>query len=326
MRKRAFTLIELLVVIAIIAILAAILFPVFATAKAAAKRTASLSNTKQLQLAMLMYGADYDDNMPIAISGWWSRMRAAPNGFGNTTDHPLRPKLWPELTQPYITNYQLFGDPARGDSNGFFNGPPVDYDNDGESDPPRTHRNQNRLAMFGYNYLFLSPFAPVPGSDPLDYCQTSESRSFTQAEDAAATVMMTQSQIFTISETIGYFKSQAPGMWPIIAPHLFYCIFWDGTTGSGNWSRLNSPLKSIEASIYINLKADGSNTSFTDGHSKFMKTASLAAGTNYMIVDKNNGGFWVSGAEIIDRSLYIWNLDDNFFCEDTVTPGCLPGM
>jgi prepilin-type N-terminal cleavage/methylation domain-containing protein len=63
--KKAFTLIELLVVIAIIAILAAILFPVFAQAKFAAKRTADLSNAKQIGTALKIYLADYDDFMPI---------------------------------------------------------------------------------------------------------------------------------------------------------------------------------------------------------------------------------------------------------------------
>mgnify|MGYP001593300041 CR=1 FL=1 len=62
--KRAFTLIELLVVIAIIAILAAILFPVFAKAKEAAKKTHCISNTKQTALACLMYAGDYDDRIP----------------------------------------------------------------------------------------------------------------------------------------------------------------------------------------------------------------------------------------------------------------------
>ncbi len=64
MARRGFTLIELLVVIAIIAILAAILFPVFAQAKAAAKKTACLSNTKQIGLASYMYITDYDGSYP----------------------------------------------------------------------------------------------------------------------------------------------------------------------------------------------------------------------------------------------------------------------
>lgn len=63
--KRAFTLIELLVVIAIIAILAAILFPVFAQAKEAAKKTACLSNARQIGIALKLYQADVDDGMPI---------------------------------------------------------------------------------------------------------------------------------------------------------------------------------------------------------------------------------------------------------------------
>jgi|CXWL01.1.fsa_nt_gi prepilin-type N-terminal cleavage/methylation domain-containing protein/prepilin-type processing-associated H-X9-DG protein len=63
MLRRAFTLIELLVVIAIIAILAAILFPVFAQAKESAKQTTCVSNTKQTALASLMYASDFDDTM-----------------------------------------------------------------------------------------------------------------------------------------------------------------------------------------------------------------------------------------------------------------------
>lgn len=95
--KKAFTLIELLVVIAIIAILAAILFPVFAQAKAAAKKTASMSNIKQLGTAIIMYEGDVDDIYPIGMGvNWW-----APRDGGWTVD-----------TVPYIKSYALLLDPS----------------------------------------------------------------------------------------------------------------------------------------------------------------------------------------------------------------------
>jgi prepilin-type N-terminal cleavage/methylation domain-containing protein len=94
-RSRAFTLIELLVVIAIIAILAAILFPVFAQAKGAAKKTQSLSNTKNLGLGIQMYTIDSDDILPMLQyqnPDWisWPRMvhPYVKNGNGGTTANP----------------------------------------------------------------------------------------------------------------------------------------------------------------------------------------------------------------------------------------------
>ena len=65
-----FTLIELLVVIAIIAILAAILFPVFAQARDQARQTTCLSNMKQLGTGLMMYGQDYDENLPSWPFTW----------------------------------------------------------------------------------------------------------------------------------------------------------------------------------------------------------------------------------------------------------------
>jgi len=68
--RKGFTLIELLVVIAIIAILAAILFPVFAKARAKAKQATCLTNSRQIALAIQMYAIDYDDTFPTVSEGW----------------------------------------------------------------------------------------------------------------------------------------------------------------------------------------------------------------------------------------------------------------
>ncbi|AIE84064.1 prepilin-type N-terminal cleavage/methylation domain-containing protein [Fimbriimonas ginsengisoli] len=96
MKHRGFTLIELLVVIAIIAILAAILFPVFAQAKAAAKKTASLSNAKQLGIATMLYNNDEDGMFPAGVRAcWWG-----------TLDYN-----WAYTTQPYIKNTQILLSP-----------------------------------------------------------------------------------------------------------------------------------------------------------------------------------------------------------------------
>ncbi|MFZ4509152.1 MAG: prepilin-type N-terminal cleavage/methylation domain-containing protein [Fimbriimonas sp.] len=105
-RRRAFTLIELLVVIAIIAILAAILFPVFAQAKNAAKKTASISNLKQIGLASTLYMADYDDTiMPLR---WFSPLDSAVATYPSSQGF----FYYPLLLQPYTKNTDLFLCPA----------------------------------------------------------------------------------------------------------------------------------------------------------------------------------------------------------------------
>ena len=133
MKKSAFTLIELLVVIAIIAILAAILFPVFAQAKVAAKKTADLSNVKQLALGATMYTADNDDtyglqsgrdcsgvydfNSRILVPADWSASANAgltPSGCsGGDSKRALGGSVYMlNSMYPYVKNYDMLTMPG----------------------------------------------------------------------------------------------------------------------------------------------------------------------------------------------------------------------
>src|SRR5947207_11277752 len=99
---KAFTLIELLVVIAIIAILAAILFPVFARAREAARTSSCLSNTKQVALAIMQYIQDYDERFPTPLYD----LSGADPQYGKQPDNPWGPWAryhngWNHMVFPY---------------------------------------------------------------------------------------------------------------------------------------------------------------------------------------------------------------------------------
>jgi prepilin-type N-terminal cleavage/methylation domain-containing protein/prepilin-type processing-associated H-X9-DG protein len=115
-QRSGFTLIELLVVIAIIAILAAILFPVFAQARDKARQTACLSNMKQASLAIIMYQQDYDESFPLDDQEY----------LGEVYNYDMS---WTKAVQPYVKNLAMFVCP-----NGAF-----DSSIDGKPDADPTH-------------------------------------------------------------------------------------------------------------------------------------------------------------------------------------------
>ncbi len=172
--RRAFTLIELLVVIAIIAILAAILFPVFAQARDKARQTACLSNQKQMGNAIMMYSQDYDEILPA--TGWQgpctvpNTTTTNDNGFYGFYSFPL-------AIQPYVKNFGVLVCPSDTSGAGGFNklnskcyegqlvGMNVPGAYVGMSSVPNAMRNALPLSYAG-NYYLAKSYNSVPGSSP----------------------------------------------------------------------------------------------------------------------------------------------------------------
>jgi prepilin-type N-terminal cleavage/methylation domain-containing protein/prepilin-type processing-associated H-X9-DG protein len=140
-RTKAFTLIELLVVIAIIAILAAILFPVFAQAKMAAKKTAALSNLKQNATAIVMYNTDYDDT--YAMSAY------SVTGSGIVMPGARVYSAFDAIL-PYTKNKDIFTSPAEPQA--------ILWDDSTASTPPTPASVLGRIGMLGMGRIKFASF------------------------------------------------------------------------------------------------------------------------------------------------------------------------
>jgi prepilin-type N-terminal cleavage/methylation domain-containing protein/prepilin-type processing-associated H-X9-DG protein len=224
LEKKAFTLIELLVVIAIIAILAAILFPVFARARENARKSSCQSNLKQLGIAHTMYTQDYDE-----------KMMPAQTTVG-TTSH-----RWPQILSPYVK--------ARG----FVFCPSADYGlplagtltyQDTIDNPAGTNNEYyyGLYPSYGYNSIYLSPYTACPdGFDsPSASCQATPSTgtahvgvpagytgdltgiALSGVDAPSQTVAMTDSVAAPTSAPTnlkwGYFLVRPPQLWARVAP------------------------------------------------------------------------------------------------------------
>ncbi len=132
-QSRGFTLIELLVVIAIIAILASILFPVFARARENARRTSCMSNLKQLGLATMQYAQDYDDGFPnlTLLSA-----ETPPGGYWDGSAVANIEWYWPQILFPYHKSHQVFFCPSAPKG-------------------PTTYRDQPHIRNYGANNVIM---------------------------------------------------------------------------------------------------------------------------------------------------------------------------
>ncbi len=298
MKRKAFTLIELLVVIAIIAILAAILFPVFAQAKVAAKGAAAISDVKQQSLGMIMYSGDYDDNWVVAAA--WNT-GSDPVCYGANTCL----STWTWLINPY------------------------------EKKPRHRHRSARPCGFwfpvagrswlggivfwptFGYNYNALAPYEPPPGPNGGD--GHTAPLTNTAVEFPANTVMLdakyaTSEWEYPIGDGLGFSFTANTDNGPALQTTMdppdcssinSYCIGNWGYDGGGQWSGLLAPGGTVAGEFTGGNSQRGvgaSEAAFCDGHAKKMSGSALAAGTNWV----TGTGFTSTTLVVNNVSRYLW--------------------
>lgn len=223
-RKGGFTLIELLVVIAIIAILAAILFPVFARARENARRSSCQSNLKQLGLSIMQYTQDFDEKMvPIFLYGTGQTL---PNGTPTSTGQAV---LWYNLLNPYIKNLQIFNCPSSG--------------------LPATHTyTGGNEGGFNYGYNYLAPFACSSNCGVnMGGGGNAAGASLASIEDPSGTLTIVDAKYYTVNSVgVPVTEQQMTGeavcltaSWPdcVSARHLetSNILFADGHVKAMNW-------------------------------------------------------------------------------------------
>lgn len=276
-RRSGFTLIELLVVIAIIAILAAILFPVFAQAREKARQTACLSNSKQIALAIHMYMQDSDETMPIAIS--WNDPRVS--------------GLWSDRVQPYAKNWDMMFCPSGGSRL------PATW----QGDPTRNNSMYWRYTVqYGLNVTYLNKGTP-PGCNDFGPLRTDGNMFgppmvLAGISQVGSTVLLAETgQSSGLDANVGTAVVYAPGAMNSTDGS---CTYGDWGNNANLWYGLNGI---TNTGFFSPRHSDGGNVAFCDGHTKFYRSGGLAAGTNWTSASAYRA------VTINDRSQYMWDLD-----------------
>jgi len=294
-KASAFTLIELLVVIAIIAILAAILFPVFAQAREKARQTSCLSNNRQVATAFLMYIQDYDETMPLAFyEGPDTSAEALKTGL---------PRYYVGVQfvlQPYFKSWGIFKCPSAGDDAGIWSpGNAVSW-----------FSNWSRFNNYGYNYGYLSHWGGA--CQNADGSYPTSGVALAAVQSPAATVAFVDSELFLPGglgddgQSRGWFTVNPPNTYQDFWLSPDVCIFsdtGDPATDSTLWNWPTGKTKPIALGNVNIPHMDGSTVSFVDGHVKYMKFQALAAGTNFA------QGVDPTDIHITDKSQFLWDLE-----------------
>jgi len=254
-KRQAFTLIELLVVIAIIAILAAILFPVFAQARAKARQTACLSNQKQLALAMLQYVQDYDEMFPM------SNLQEIQGQVG-----------WANLLEPYVKTVQAYHCPAF----------TVNVSDDSLS---------SWSATTTFNYNTMLGYGDDEVANMASYIRSKNSQPIAAVQVPSSTVLFMEAFPFDASSGrpwgLGYTCSGN------IVKQFSVANLWGAPCSEMSLNYWPDGFKEGWELGAVQAHSGGGNYAFTDGHVKWYKPEALYGAATPFSVSGNNPTFHV---------------------------------
>jgi len=293
-KRHGFTLIELLVVIAIIAILAAILFPVFQKVRENARRTACLSNMKQIGTATLQYNQDYDEgyyahrlNCPAASAcNPLMGENGGPAPVGKITGLAQQKTFWISVLQPYVKSYDVFKCPDT--PNGW-----TAYNTDGVNCGGSVtgalgcggvgYGGQN---SYGHNDAWMSPAGGYLGSSGAPYVVT-----LAQVNRPSGTILITDATYYGVCPDVqnksGLLKNNigAPGDAAcaagaascnsdagfLLGQGSQYVNYWKNI-GNSNWSWSAGATTDTDAPSLIKARhTELINCQFVDGHVKAVR-------------------------------------------------------
>ncbi|MDR3708448.1 MAG: DUF1559 domain-containing protein [Capsulimonadaceae bacterium] len=268
MRAKGFTLIELLVVIAIIAILAAILFPVFAQAREKARGTACLSNMKQLGLAMVQYVQDYDEQFPNGV-----------DGYGNGTG-------WAGQIYPYVKSTKSFLCPddtrqADFDSYGYNNNFAI------RSNPsamaPNQSLNASKLNSAAKTVVLFEVYGNADTTYTVDlsipgYTWAGSGKS-PDAREVSSSPLTFVGESSTGNGLVGSSSPNGDGVNTSGSPTLVYATgYMHGYFPTGTSTAVSA---SFTANPY---HTTGANYVMADGHAKWLNATAVSAGVSNFVL------------------------------------------